>query len=106
MKLKYETDYISNFYDWEKVGGRFNGYIDHLAKGSYSDDTQLLLSVARSIKVDGTIDREYFSKIELPNWLLYARGAGRTIKMQRERLNVNQQNGIVIFLITKWEVQQ
>mgnify|MGYP001186289279 CR=1 FL=1 len=81
LKLKYGTDYISNFYDWEKkVGGRFNGYIDHLAKGSYSDDTQLLLSVARSIKVDGTIDREYFSKIELPNWLLYARGAGRTIK--------------------------
>lgn len=81
LKLKYGTDYISNFYDWEKVvGGRFNGYIDHLAKGSYSDDTQLLLSVARSIRVDGSVDREYFSKIELPNWLLYARGAGRTIK--------------------------
>ncbi|MCH8490786.1 MAG: ADP-ribosylglycohydrolase family protein [Oceanicaulis sp.] len=81
LKLKYGTDYVSNFYDWKKeVGGRFNGYIDHLKKGSYSDDTQLLLSVARSIKIDGTIDREYFSKIELPNWLLYARGAGRTIK--------------------------
>lgn len=81
LKLKYGTDYVSNFYKWKKeVGGRFNGYIDNLTKGSYSDDTQLLLSVARSIKVDGTIDREYFSKIELPNWLLYARGAGRTIK--------------------------
>lgn len=81
LKLKYGTDYVSNFHEWKKeVGGRFNGYIDNLAKGSYSDDTQLLLSVARSIKVDGTIDREYFSKIELPNWLLYARGAGRTIK--------------------------
>lgn len=81
LKLNYGTDYVSNFYEWKKeVGGRFNGYIDNLAKGSYSDDTQLLLSVARSIKVDGTIDREYFSKIELPNWLLYARGAGRTIK--------------------------
>lgn len=81
LKLKYGTDYVSNFYEWKKeVGGRFNGYIDNLTKGSYSDDTQLLLSVARSIKVDGTIDREYFSKIELPNWLLYARGAGRTIK--------------------------
>lgn len=81
LKLKYGTDYVSNFYDWKKeVGGRFNGYIDNLTKGSYSDDTQLLLSVARSIKVDGKIDHEYFSKIELPNWLLYARGAGRTIK--------------------------
>lgn len=81
LKLKYGTDNVSNFYEWKKeVGGRFNGYVDNLTKGSYSDDTQLLLSVARSIKVDGSIDREYFSKIELPNWLLYARGAGRTIK--------------------------
>jgi len=81
LKSKYGTTYVSNFYDWKKeVGGRFNGYVDNLTKGSYSDDTQLMLSVARSIKVDGTIDREYFSKIELPNWLLYARGAGRTIK--------------------------
>lgn len=81
LKSKYGTDYVSNFYEWKKeVGGRFNGYIDNLAKGSYSDDTQLLLSVARSIKIGGTIDYEYFSKIELPNWLLYARGAGRTIK--------------------------
>lgn len=78
---KYGTEYISEFYDWEKnVGGRFNGYSDYITKGSYSDDTQLLLSVARSIGADGTIDQEYFSKIELPSWLLYARGAGRTIK--------------------------
>lgn len=81
LKLKYGTYYLSNFYEWKKeVGGRFNGYIDNMTNGAYSDDTQLLLSVARSIKVDGTIDREYFSKIELPNWLSYARGAGRTIK--------------------------
>jgi ADP-ribosylglycohydrolase len=87
LKLKYGTEYISNFYEWKKeVGGRFNGYIDNLKKGSYSDDTQLMLSVARSIKVDGNIDREYFSKIELPNWLLYARGAGRTIKSAARKI--------------------
>ena len=81
VKSKYGTSYVSKFYDWEKkVGGRFNGYIDKLKKGSYSDDTQLMLSVARSIMVNGAIDREYFSKVELPSWLLYARGAGRTIK--------------------------
>lgn len=81
LKSKYGTNYVSNFHEWKKeVGGRFNGYIDKLTKGSYSDDTQLMLAVARSIKIDGTIDREYFSKIELPSWLLYARGAGRTIK--------------------------
>ncbi len=78
---KYNSEYILTFYDWEKkVGGRFYGYIDHIKAGSYSDDTQLLLSVARSINAKGIVDNEYFSKVELPNWLLYARGAGRTIK--------------------------
>lgn len=81
LQTKYGTNYITTFHDWEKnVGGRFHGYIDSIKAGSYSDDTQLLLSVARSIKEDGFVDQEFFSKIELPNWLLYSRGAGRTIK--------------------------
>lgn len=72
---------IDKFHNWEKtVGGRFNGYVDYLKAGSYSDDTQLLLSVARSIKPNGKVDNVYFSKEELPSWLLYSRGAGRTIK--------------------------
>lgn len=81
LKIKFGTDYINSFHDWEKnVGGRFHGYIDKLNSGSYSDDTQLLLSVARSIKQDGFVDQQYFAKKELPDWLLYSRGAGRTIK--------------------------
>lgn len=81
IETKYKTSAITGFYDWEKyVGGRFNGYLDKINAGSYSDDTQLLLAVARSIKPDGSLDNYYFSKIELPAWLLYARGAGRTIK--------------------------
>lgn len=78
---KYNKDYVDSFYNWSKnVGGRFHGYVDNIKAGSYSDDTQLLLSVARSINEEGFINHEYFSKIELPNWLLYSRGAGRTIK--------------------------
>ena len=81
LKKKFGTDYINSFHDWEKnVGGRFYGYVDKLNSGSYSDDTQLLLSVARSINKDGFLDQQYFAKKELPNWLLYSRGAGRTIK--------------------------
>lgn len=81
LMKRFDTDYINEFYDWEKyVGGRFYSYLDKLKAGSYSDDTQLLLSVARSIKKDGIVDQEYFAKKELPNWLLYSRGAGRTIK--------------------------
>lgn len=87
LNKKYGADYISRFYDWKKqVGGRFNGYIDYIAKGSYSDDTQLMLAVARSIMEDGRYDNEYFSKIELPNWLHYARGAGRTIKFAAKKI--------------------
>jgi len=81
VNAKYKVHEIKKFYPWEKyVGGRFNGYLDTIKSGSYSDDTQLILSVARSIKNDGDIDNVYFSKIELPSWLKYARGAGRTIK--------------------------
>lgn len=81
LRKKFGTDNINTFHDWEKnVGGRFHGYVDKLKAGSYSDDTQLLLSVARSIKSDGFVDQQYFAKKELPEWLLYSRGAGRTIK--------------------------
>lgn len=81
LRKKFGTDYINTFHDWEKTaGGRFHGYVDKLKAGSYSDDTQLLLSVARSIKSDGFVDQQYFAKKELPEWLLYSRGAGRTIK--------------------------
>jgi len=81
LHSKYGEDYITKFHDWEKqVGGRFYGYRDRIKAGSYSDDTQLLLAVARSINEKGFVDQNYFSKVELPNWLLYARGAGRTIK--------------------------
>lgn len=81
IEKKFKTGEINSFYNWEKyVGGRFNGFLDKISAGSYSDDTQLLLSVARSIKIDGSLNNQYFSKLELPAWLLYARGAGRTIK--------------------------
>lgn len=85
---KYGTDRIESFYDWKKnVGGRFYGFIDNIKAGSYSDDTQLLLAVARSIKKDGTLDHNYFAKIELANWLDYARGGGRTVKAAADKIS-------------------
>lgn len=87
LKDKYGVSEVDKFYDWEKyVGGRFNGYLDKIKSGSYSDDTQLLLSVARSIKENGNVDNIYFSKTELPSWLKYARGAGRTIKNAAKKI--------------------
>ena len=87
LKEKFGTDRVENFYTWKKnVGGRFYGYVDTIKEGSYSDDTQLLLAVARSIKKDGCLDHNYFAKTELANWLDYARGGGRTVKTAADKI--------------------
>lgn len=87
LKQRYNTERIENFLPWEKkVGGRFWGHNEKIESGAYSDDTQLTLSVARSIKNDGKVDHEYFAEIELPAWLDYARGAGRTIKTSARKI--------------------
>lgn len=84
---------IDHFYPWSKqVGGRFNGYTDHICPGAYSDDTQLLLALARSIGPTGEIDNEYFSKLELANWLAYARGGGRTVKNAAKKIQRKTSN--------------
>lgn len=88
LKEKYGTERIENFYTWKKtVGGRFYGFVDTIRAGSYSDDTQLLLAVARCIKKNGNLDHNYFAKIELPNWLDYARGGGRTVKTAADKIS-------------------
>ena len=88
IKEKFGTDKIDKFYSWKKsVGGRFYGFIDNIEAGSYSDDTQLLLAVARSIKKDGSLDNNYFAKTELANWLDYARGGGRTVKTAADKIS-------------------
>lgn len=93
LNSKFGVSSIDKFYDWEKsVGGRFNGFIDRIKAGSYSDDTQLLLCVSRSIKPNGFIDNVYFSKKELPTWLLYSRGAGRTIKNAAQKIERKSAN--------------
>ena len=65
---------------WKKhVGGRFGADVD-LPAGTYSDDTQLRLAVARCIRADGRFDVETFSKLELPAFQSYALGAGAGTK--------------------------
>jgi ADP-ribosylglycohydrolase/DNA-binding CsgD family transcriptional regulator len=80
LRKLYGTDRVDQYRAWQKrSGGRFNTYLDRINSGEYSDDTQLTLAVARSILPDGSIDMEHFSKMEMPLWLDYARGAGATI---------------------------
>jgi len=63
-------------------------YAEEILPGEYSDDTQLILSVARSL-IYGDWEN-YFSKNELTFWLEYERGGGgallRAAKLYRKGL--------------------
>lgn len=72
---------ISDFVRWRKmVGGRWWGYYDTIEPGQYSDDTQLTLAVSRCIDDKGRFSPERFAYLELPLWLHYERGGGRSVK--------------------------
>ena len=59
-----------------RIGGR-TGITASLPKGCYSDDSQLRLATSRAIRSDG-FDVEAFAKVELPVWLSYALGGGKS----------------------------
>ena len=68
------------YIDWKKKsGGRFNPYLEHIAAGNYSDDTQLLLATGRSLTTQTEWWRN-FAEIELPFWTTYERGGGGATK--------------------------
>jgi len=80
LRRRFKVDGITDFVTWEKkTGGRFYTYYEYIQPGEYSDDTQLTLCTARSLRPDGTCDVQHFAETELPQWLDYARGAGATI---------------------------
>jgi ADP-ribosylglycohydrolase len=61
---------------WTKrSGGRFQPHEESIDAGSYSDDTQLIIAVARS-RLRNSGWWHYLAGIELPFWTLYQRGAG------------------------------
>ncbi len=65
------------FQNWNcRAGGRFRGHFELIRAGEYSDDTQLILAVARSL-LSGKAWEKHFSDKELPFWLRYQRGGGR-----------------------------
>lgn len=71
------ASYVKAPVDWKRrIGGRFGPTLI-LPSGTYSDDTQLRLSVCRATRGDGGFDAEAFAKVELPVWSSYSLGAGR-----------------------------
>ena len=78
---------VRNFVEWQKVvGGRWWGYEQKIAPGEYSDDTQLTLAIARCITEMGRFEPERFAYEELPLWLQYERGGGKSIKTAARKL--------------------
>ena len=63
--------------EWRRrIGGR-GGVTVVLPRGCYSDDSQLRLATGRAIGPLG-FDVESFAKVELPVWLSYALGGGKS----------------------------
>lgn len=75
-KGKWQGDF---FYWYKKSGSRFRPTIEYVASGEYSDDTQLILALARSRQETNEwwID---FATCELPFWTSYERGGGGATK--------------------------
>jgi ADP-ribosylglycohydrolase len=63
--------------EWtRRIGGRA-GITTLLPQGCYSDDSQLRLATGRAIGPNG-FDVEAFAKVELPIWLSYELGGGKS----------------------------
>lgn len=84
------TGVVTQLESWSKRIGRVGGYWEAVEAGEYSDDTQLTIAVARCICPDGRYDADRFARVELPYWLSYQRGGGRTIKAAAANLRKNR----------------
>lgn len=80
VKARTGVDKITHPIEWRRrIGGR-SGVRVPLPAGTYSDDTQLRLSVCRAIRGNGVFDAEAFARIELTAWQGYSLGAGNGTK--------------------------
>jgi ADP-ribosylglycohydrolase/catechol 2,3-dioxygenase-like lactoylglutathione lyase family enzyme len=69
-----------DFVEWRRRdGGRYAAHDEVIGAGEYSDDTQLVLAVARALRA-GDQWWERLTSVELPFWLFYERGGGAATK--------------------------
>lgn len=68
-----------SFRSWDRnSGGQYARYTERVNAGDYSDDTQLLMSVARAC-LSGPRWLNRLTETELPAWPVYQRGGGRAV---------------------------
>ncbi|MEW6376635.1 MAG: ADP-ribosylglycohydrolase family protein [Thermodesulfobacteriota bacterium] len=102
VEKRFGRRYLENYVPWQKVvGGKFWGYREIIKGGEYSDDTQLSLAVYRCIDELGDFDPNEFAYFELPLWLHYERGGGKTIKTAARKLNQTTKDWTNNFYFTK-----
>jgi len=71
---------LHEFRRWSRrSGGRFYSHEEVIDAGEYSDDTQLILCLSRSL-LKGPKWWEFYTQVELPFWSLYERGGGGATK--------------------------
>ncbi|GAU07333.1 ADP-ribosylglycohydrolase family protein [Desulfoplanes formicivorans] len=71
---------LHEFRRWtRRSGGRFFPHEEIIEAGEYSDDTQLILCLSRSL-LKGEKWFEFYTQVELPFWALYERGGGGATK--------------------------
>lgn len=71
---------LHDFRRWtRRSGGRFFPHEETIEAGEYSDDTQLILCLCRSL-MKGDAWWDYFVQVELPFWSTYERGGGGATK--------------------------
>jgi len=72
------------FQKWERrEGTKYWSHIEYICPGEYSDDTQLIIATARSLRF-GNSWSKHFTRVELPAWLSYERGGGGATKRSAE----------------------
>lgn len=66
------------FRTWERTAGsQYGRYTDPVFAGEYSDDTQLMLAVARACHHENWYEK--LTRVELPFWPVYQRGGGGAV---------------------------
>ena len=70
---------------WTRRIGGISGVTVNLPEGCYSDDSQLRLATCRAIRSEG-FDVEAFAKVELPIWLSYGLGGGKSTSLAAANL--------------------
>ncbi|MEU9561715.1 ADP-ribosylglycohydrolase family protein [Streptomyces sp. NPDC048161] len=69
------------FFAWQRMAGsRFRPILEEIGPGEYSDDTQMLIAVARARLTAGDDWLTWLQRVEWPFLLEYERGAGASVK--------------------------